>query len=359
MRASLRVVLLLSVLLAACGSAPTETATATSPAQDTEIPTETATTEPTPTEIIPEIDFTFYAREPIIANGAGDHWTGKWMNPGGVVFHEGVFHMYMNAFHEWPGSVSIGHYTSEDGYDWTLAEEDPILVSGEDVPYDVSSAFVTPDGTWVLYMHQVIGGAGRGIIRATAPDAFGPWTVEEEPVLTKGSTQQTWDGNFVSWPSVVQTEDGYVMYYTGTDVRNNGAIGMATSPDGITWTKYDDPATTDDAYAESDPVLTADADWDGNKVDRARVQFTPDGWTMIYAGENLNNRGLAFSEDGIHWELFAGSPILSTPDFASLGPNIWDNNLFHQDGIYFWYMEIGSLSNTQIYLSTFEGSLLP
>jgi hypothetical protein len=32
-------------------------------------------------------------------------------------------------------------------------------------------------------------------------------------------------------------------------------IGYATSTDGIMWTKYDNPATTNPPYAESDPVL--------------------------------------------------------------------------------------------------------
>ena len=94
-------------------------------------------------------------------------------------------------------------------------------------------------------------------------------------------------------------------------------------------------------------------------ADRPRAEYTPDGWVMIYTGAELNSRGLAFSSDGMHWEPFTGNPIIAKQDFQDWGENTWDTNLLYHDGAYYYYMEVGSLSNTQIFLATFEGSLKP
>ncbi len=100
-------------------------------------------------------------------------------------------------------------------------------------------------------------------------------------------------------------------------------IGMAISSDGITWTKYDDPATADSPYAESDPVLqTGFGDWRMETLRGASVRQTADGWEMFYSekgwtsGQTVNayRIGLATSDDGIHWAKYEAFPILRSED---------------------------------------------
>jgi predicted GH43/DUF377 family glycosyl hydrolase len=125
-------------------------------------------------------------------------------------------------------------------------------------------------GTCVLYFHTIRDGQ---IGRATAVSPIGPWSVDPDPVLNPGP-KGAWDEQGIFWPCVVQEDDSYRMYYTGKNLMDN-AIGFATSPDGINWTKHDDPQTTDEPYAESDPVLTGEAEWTLGKVDRPRVVRSP------------------------------------------------------------------------------------
>jgi predicted GH43/DUF377 family glycosyl hydrolase len=120
--------------------------------------------------------------------------------------------------------------------------------------------------------------------------------VDTDPVL-KPSTEG-WDQYGLGWPSVVKEGGEYRMYY-GARTRSGYAIGLATSTDGISWTKYNDPVTSDELYAESDPVLVADTDWEFTTVDRPRVVKSPDGWVMIYQAGTIEKRGLAISDDGI------------------------------------------------------------
>jgi predicted GH43/DUF377 family glycosyl hydrolase len=176
-------------------------------------------------------------------------------------------------------------------------------------------------------------------------------------VLTPGAKGE-WDARSVSWPNVVADENGYVMFYSGADLAGGQAIGRATSADGITWSKYDDPTTSEAPVVESDPVIVGSGSWDQSKADRPRVVLAADGWVMIYTGSILNNRGLAFSADGIQWEQYANNPVITEEDFPISGTT-WDTNLVYFEGTYFYFMEIGTLARTAIFLATHDGPLHP
>ena len=167
----------------------------------------------------------------------------------------------------------------------------------------VSSVIIDGD-TWVMYLTaattygQLTGAIGR----ATAPAPGGPWTVDPEPVLEPGA-RGGWDAGGIGHASVVRTEDGYRMYYSGGVRYPVQMIGMATSPDGITWSKHDDPATTDALFAASDPVLQP-------QVEDPNVQLTEAGWEMIYR----TNAGLGYttSPDGVSWTRSERDSIVSS-----------------------------------------------
>lgn len=346
-------ILVLVFLLAAC-AAPSPAATATPASTPTPVPT------PTPEPIIfNEPDFTFQGddpSQPIVTRRPSPKIQNFYINPGGMIFHEGQFHMFFNSFTAWPGVIRIGYMTSEDGYNWQMEQEEPVFTSDQ-VPYgdghaDVSSVIVTEDGTWALYFHTISDGQ---IGRATADSPLGPWTVDPDPVLNPGSAG-AWDEEGVFWPCVVPDDDGYRMYYAGKSPEET-AIGYATSPDGITWMKYDDPETTDALYAESDPILTADAEWERTNVDRPRVTRSPDGWAMIYQGGRVETRGLALSRDGVLWETYPSNPIFTTESFPIRRGRTWDTNLLYHDGVYYYFMEVGTSDGTDLYLAAHEGAL--
>jgi predicted GH43/DUF377 family glycosyl hydrolase len=246
--------------------------------------------------------------------------------------------------------------TSDDGYHWQMVQDAPVFTTDQ-IPYgggkaDVSSALVLDDGTWVLYFHTV----GEGEIGlATSASPLGPWVVDVEPILK--ATPGAWDQRGLGWPSVGYDGSAYFMYYGAQD-RGGLSIGLATSTDGLHWEKYNDPDTTEEKYAESDPVLVNDSDWESIKVDRPRVVSSPDGFVMIYQGGTaVENRGVAISEDGIHWTKYADNPIFTSGLFPIPNAKTWDTNLLYHDGTYYYFMEIGTLSGTDLYLTTHQGSL--
>ena len=81
------------------------------------------------------------------------------------------------------------------------------------------------------------------IYRARSSKVGGPWTGRRE--VLKGKGDRAFDGVHTCDPDVIRDERGYTMYYGGLgDTRGAAgtdddftAIGVATSPDGVHWTR--------------------------------------------------------------------------------------------------------------------------
>lgn len=272
----------------------------------------------------------------------------RYINPGAVIEHDGRLHMFANVFTAWPGPVRVQHLVSSDGVSWTLDPAEPVIVS-QDVPLggegaDVSTGFVAEDGTWVLIFETVSSTDPWLLGRATAPAPEGPWTIDPAAIL-HGGDEGAWDDGGLNWPSVVRTEHGYAMYYTALErPRGKGVIGLAESSDGITWTKRDAP------------VLEATRDWEGGSLDRPRVAITPAGMVIVYAGADLTDRGLAWSQDGVTWQRDGDAPAITQDDFPVDG-RAWDAALVYREGALHYYLEIGTasgLEGTHIYRAVAE-----
>ena len=106
-------------------------------------------------------------------------------------------------------------------------------------------------------------------------------------------------------------------------------------------------------------MLIASANWELKSLDRPRVQYTPDGWIMIYAGSLIEKRGLAYSPDGIQWETYPDNPFLTSSNFPIANAKTWDTTLLFHNEAYYYFMEIGTLSGTDLYLTVHNGRLHP
>jgi predicted GH43/DUF377 family glycosyl hydrolase len=180
---------------------------------------------------------------------------------------------------------------------------------------------------WVMYYTGTPedGGAPR-ILRATSPDGK-VWT-RTGPVLA--GTPGTWDEHGVHGAEVLydptDASSPFRMWYSGRgDVF--GAIGHATSPDGITWTKHPAPVLdhgqpgSADSFAAADPSVLKDGDT----------------WKMWYTGDDSSKKRIAYatSQDGVAWT--KGGKVISPEDdgvsanveFGAFAPTVWkDGNQF-------------------------------
>ena len=359
------------LLLSAC-AAPATSVPMVVPTAIPSTPTVAATSTPVATAT-PAPFFTLYSDKPIVPKGQPGTWDDRFTDPGAVIYHDGMFHMFRNGFRDFPAESQVGYVTSPDGYTWTKQGDDPVLKT-TDVPYAkiamYASSVLWEDGCWVLYFYtwDSISFPSSGVIgRATeciVSPAMAKWSPDPEPILTPGAAGE-WDQKQVLAPHVLKTDSGYIMYYSGVGASGTQQIGMATSSDGVHWMKYNDPATTDQPYAESDPVFQPDdkGAWDGAWVHQPRVFQTADGWAMIYRGTSDNRGsnmklGLATSTDGIHWERFAGNPIFKPSDIKG-AQQFWFTNSIFKDDVIYLFVEGDIHQTTQIYLATHQGPSVP
>lgn len=344
-RANLGLLLVTILMVTGCASAvsstPSPGAAASSPAAGSSAAagysagaTPAASVTPQP----PSLAFDWPAGTTPAVTTAATGINDRYINPGAIIEANGTFHMYANVFSMWPGAMDIVHLTSTDGVSWVADPKGPVLTS-DDVPFanpgmDVSTGYVTDDGTWVLVIESVTVAIPWMIGRATAPGPDGPWTVDPEPILAPGPAGSI-DAGGVAWPSVVRTDDGFAMYHTAfAQVRGPGVIARATSSDGVTWTKA------------STPVLTASARWEHGRLDRPRVVRTDGGYLMLYAGAQLTDRGAAWSDDGVTWRRDGELPVISRTTFPT-GANAWDAALIEHEGAAVYYLEIGNAGGNE------------
>jgi predicted GH43/DUF377 family glycosyl hydrolase len=297
---------------------------------------------------------------------------GVFVDPGAVTFYAGRYHMFFDGINGWPSHVQIGYATSTDGRTWTRVGDTAVFTT-EKLSYAgltafASSVVVQDDGTWALYYYTLDktsdgqNFAQGEIGRATAPAPAGPWTADPAPVLQTGSAG-SWDSYQVSNPSVVKVADGYVMYFSGgSSGSGQRLIGMATSNDGIHWTKYDDPKTTDEPHAESDPVFgpgPAGA-WDSARVVDPNVQQTPDGWVMVYLADkgkfNGDGLGVAVSADGLHWRRVSNDPIIGSKQ-AGWTAFYLASLVFHDNTYFVYFDATNGGSSTNVFMASHTGLL--
>lgn len=134
------------------------------------------------------------------------------------------------------------------------------------------------------------------------------WTkYSNNPVLDLGQSGQ-WDNRSVWAPTVVWKDSAYMMWYSGGSNNSSIKIGLATSIDGKSWTRYG-----------TNPVLNAGPSaWDSFQVSCPSVLFNGSHYCMWYTGNNGNSIGFATSMDGTSWTKYSGNPVFSSGRYASV-----------------------------------------
>ena len=228
-----------------------------------------------------------------------------------VLREGGAYRMWLS----WRPKKSLALVESKDGVHWS---EPPQIVLGprqetgwED---DLNRPVVLKreDGYHLWYTGQAKGHSWIGY--ATSPDGLAWKRMSEKPVL---SPEKPWEKVAVMCPHVLWDAGSqqFRMWYSGGEQNEPNAIGYATSPDGLTWTKH-----------EANPVFAPDPDsaWEKHKVTACQVEKR-DGWhLMFYIGfrdEAHAQIGVARSRDGLtNWQRHPGNPIVRP------GENRWDHD---------------------------------
>lgn len=265
---------------------------------------------------------------PIFSSSAAGAWDDPLMGGVSVLKDE---EEPVNKYKMWYGGgivpfgegMSIGYATSPNGINWTPHQNNPVLTHGNS--WDVngfSGIHVIKDGsTYKLWYEGIDNNGVNHIGYATSPDGIN-WTPHQgNPVFSPG-TNGAWDDEDVGAPWVIKEGATYKMWYWGDDQSTDkDQVGLATSPDGITWQR-----------SGSNPVVSPDAaiPWEnGEGIGAPKVIKIASDYTMAYHAADLSGSlriGMATSIDGIVWNKGGNNPIIdkgtgSAWDSLGVGPS--------------------------------------
>ena len=154
-------------------------------------------------------------------------------------------------------------------------------------------------------------------------------------IILKNSNKG-FDADFVAGPRVYFENGQYYLYYTGgikTDVRGRESLAVATSQDGITWERQNNPVFELGASpAEYDYLRN----WGHGTIIHDAA-----GWKMWQCGNDTDMArvGYATSQDGINWQKYQGQyagAVLWDRDGKYSG--IWEFAVLQENNKYYaWY----------------------
>jgi len=199
----------------------------------------------------------------------------------------------------------VGYAVSTDGTNWTNPYSYPILTHGEPGSWDAIAispgAIIKEESGYKMYYvgwsypydHWHIG-------LAVSEDGIN-WEKYPEPVLY-GTTD--WEYR-IAPSSVIKIDSIYYLYYFGNGTGNT-KIGVATSFNGINWTRF-----------TGNPILEATQTWEGYGIYEPSVILDEGIYKMIYVNQSSNAFGMATSTDGINWTKNNANPFFTKDQTAN------------------------------------------
>jgi hypothetical protein len=224
-----------------------------------------------------------------VLNGSDNSWEPV-LSRASVVLDEGTYEMWYTGYSPSEQFGRIGYANSSDGISWTKYEGNPVLTPGGNGGWDdwnVFSPTVVKDGSTykMWYVAQDSQYSPLRIGYANSSDGISWTKYEGNPVLTPGGNGG-WDDTHVSQPFVMKDGDRYDMWYVGS-LPDAAKIGLATSNDGVSWTKY-----------AGNPLLTTGDGglWESRSVVLGSIVFDGITYKMWYEGQTgIESRiGLAY-----------------------------------------------------------------
>jgi predicted GH43/DUF377 family glycosyl hydrolase len=168
--------------------------------------------------------------DPVLSPGVQGSWDDLSVHPGAIIYDDGQYKMYYCGWSNTYGPWHIGLATSGDGINW-VKYPIPVLYAGDDMEFQLApSSIIKIDDVFYLYY------TGRNLpyldIRvATSLDGINWTKYNGNPILTY---DKPWEGTGVYYPSVYKNDNLYIMIFMN---QLGDGFGRATSTDAINWTK--------------------------------------------------------------------------------------------------------------------------
>lgn len=223
-----------------------------------------------------------------------------------VLFDEGIYKMwYFGADQLGSGTGNILYAISSDGLNWSHYSGNPVMIPGnygEWDSYDVQPcAVIKENGIYKMYytgFSDVYSTWSIGL--ATSVDGIN-WQKHPNPILQSSAY---WEYQLVG-SSIVKYNGSYYLYYTGRNMPYY-SVGVATSSDGINFTKY-----------PGNPILSNTQQWESNGVLDASVIIENGILKMVFMNSTASGFGIATSSDGLNWTKANNNPFFTNQNTSN------------------------------------------
>ncbi|MCK4678758.1 MAG: hypothetical protein KAT48_11550, partial [Bacteroidales bacterium] len=312
-----------------------------------------------------QFNFHDVTNQPVLSYGDPGDWDdGAVWNPA-VIKDGDTLRMWYTGHNEtiWTATTvgKIGYAWSLDGISWNIYSENPVLYAtyGWEGGKLYVCAVINEADTFKMWYGAEWWRSPTSYVISPAKKIGYAWSLDgknwnkhPEPVMELGPVGD-WDDDLIVPYTVIKEENEYKLWYWAGRYGFPGVEysypqgGLATSPDGIQWTKYDDPATVNAPYADSDPVLKVGPlflnAWDSYRAIEPVVMKIDTEYLMFYTGLGPSYAGteigFATSTNGINWLKSVHNPIIKDDgSFVEWGNGIYNGTVLSYDGIYhFWF----------------------
>lgn len=234
---------------------------------------------------------------PVLTRGPEGEWDSvDALNPSVLRWENRLLNLYSGFDgHTWRTGVA----ESFDGWKWRKRN---VLLS----PEGWEGNYIAANGhamVWngeILIWYQAGDPPRIGLARW---DGWGNAVKHSRPVLDPGP-RGSWDERGVADPYVMEAGGMLYMYYLGQDRARRQRLGVASSPDGVRWTKL-----------RSNPVLELGGigEFDEVGLGEPAVWRQFGYYWMLYTGRDrkeMRRLGMARSRDGVKWEKLR-SPVIA------------------------------------------------
>ena len=221
--------------------------------------------------------WTDYQYNPIFSPSQNPSYPNGLIHPK-VLYENGIYKMWYTSVYN-SAVTNVWYMESADGLNWTDQSNSPVLSPGDSYSWDShavqSGAIIKESNEYKMYYLGFSDEYGYwNIGLATSPDGIN-WTKYPNPVIYADPNEYQIYAN-----DIIKIDQTYYLYYS---VRNSPVyyIKLATSTDGISWTKY------------SNPILVADKTWEADGVFNPSVINDNGQYKMVYMNSLGNGFGLA------------------------------------------------------------------
>jgi predicted GH43/DUF377 family glycosyl hydrolase len=218
--------------------------------------------------------FVKYQASPIL----GDGTTGTLFDPSCIIDEkeEKRFRCYVSKRNE--GSIVL--YESSDGVNF--GNDYKTIIKTDNLGYYIynRASVIKKDDIYYMYFTKQINGEISEIYVGVSEDGIS-FDIKEEPVLV---AELEFEAKSVMNPDVVYNDSTqeFLMYYAAGEIYEPDVIGLATSKDGIAWTKADKPVLEKNSDKNS---------LDCFKVGATDVHIIDGVFYMFYIGYTDMNTG--------------------------------------------------------------------